>query len=102
MRAYTGVRFCSWIMAHESNPGHSRNNSKRFRFNDRRTPMTRYLKYIPCKLAALLMPALLLLPLAGCSGESNTTPGTSAEIRLQRAGATFPNPLYQKWFSEYN
>jgi phosphate transport system substrate-binding protein len=24
------------------------------------------------------------------------------EVRLQGAGATFPNPIYQKWFSEYN
>jgi phosphate transport system substrate-binding protein len=30
-----------------------------------------------------------------CSG------GSSSEIRLQGAGATFPNPLYQKWLSEY-
>ena len=24
------------------------------------------------------------------------------EVRLQGAGATLPNPIYQKWFSEYN
>jgi phosphate transport system substrate-binding protein len=24
------------------------------------------------------------------------------EVRLQGAGATFPNPIYQKWFSEYS
>ena len=31
-----------------------------------------------------------------------TGPGTtSAPITLQGAGATFPNPLYQKWLSEY-
>jgi phosphate transport system substrate-binding protein len=39
--------------------------------------------------------ALLLVSLAafvfGCSGQ----------LRLQGAGATFPNPLYQKWLSEY-
>jgi phosphate transport system substrate-binding protein len=35
------------------------------------------------------------LSLAGCSQPSG-------EIRIQGAGATFPNPLYQKWFSEYN
>lgn len=31
-----------------------------------------------------------------CSGGSG-----GGEIRLQGAGATFPNPLYQKWLSEY-
>lgn len=28
--------------------------------------------------------------------------GSSSVVRLQGAGATFPNPLYQKWFDEYN
>jgi phosphate transport system substrate-binding protein len=27
---------------------------------------------------------------------------TGSEVRLQGAGATFPNPIYQKWFSAYN
>src|SRR5438552_4959480 len=31
-----------------------------------------------------------------CTGGSG-----GGEIRLQGAGATFPNPLYQKWLSEY-
>jgi len=26
---------------------------------------------------------------------------TGGEVRLQGAGASFPNPLYQKWLSEY-
>jgi len=34
-----------------------------------------------------------------CGG---STGGSNSEIRLQGAGATFPNPIYQKWFSEYN
>jgi len=35
-----------------------------------------------------------------CSGGSG--PGTTGgSITLQGAGATFPNPLYQKWLSEY-
>ncbi|HEY9404902.1 MAG TPA: phosphate ABC transporter substrate-binding protein PstS [Pyrinomonadaceae bacterium] len=41
---------------------------------------------------------------AACSGEraDSTTAGAGGEtIRLQGAGATFPNPLYQKWLSEY-
>src|SRR5713226_7803459 len=31
----------------------------------------------------------------GCGGNNRS------EVRLQGAGATFPNPLYQKWLSEY-
>src|SRR5437773_10944784 len=37
----------------------------------------------------------VLVALTGCGG------GAISEIRLQGAGATFPNPLYQKWVSEY-
>lgn len=50
-------------------------------------------------LMALLAVALASLPLAGCGSSSG---GSNAEVKLQGAGATFPNPLYQKWFSEYN
>lgn len=35
---------------------------------------------------------------AACGGNSSTGGG---DLRLQGAGATFPNPLYQKWVSEY-
>jgi len=54
--------------------------------------------------------ALLLVSFAalasGCSGErGGAGPGGAAPagstVRLQGAGATFPNPLYQKWLSEY-
>jgi phosphate transport system substrate-binding protein len=34
-----------------------------------------------------------------CSGGQGT--GSGSTVRLQGAGATFPNPLYQKWMSEY-
>jgi len=51
--------------------------------------------------AVLFAVTLATLPLAGCGGSG--APGSSTgEIRIQGAGATFPNPLYQKWFSEYN
>jgi phosphate transport system substrate-binding protein len=36
---------------------------------------------------------------AGCSGERGGAAGGG--VRLQGAGATLPNPLYQKWLSEY-
>src|SRR5881227_950048 len=44
---------------------------------------------------ALALISLAAFAIASCSGN----PGS--EIRLQGAGATFPNPLYQKWLSEY-
>src|SRR5580765_4620832 len=46
------------------------------------------------KFTTLGLIAALSIAVAACSGSSN-------EIRLQGAGATFPNPLYQKWLSEY-
>ena len=48
------------------------------------------------KFTALVAIAVLSITLFGCGGG-----GSSSEVRLQGAGATFPNPLYQKWISEY-
>ncbi|HYO92738.1 MAG TPA: phosphate ABC transporter substrate-binding protein PstS [Pyrinomonadaceae bacterium] len=45
----------------------------------------------------LFLISVLLLAL-GCSPNSG---GGGGAVRLQGAGATFPNPLYQKWLSEY-
>jgi phosphate transport system substrate-binding protein len=39
------------------------------------------------------------IALIGCGSTGGNTTG---EVMLQGAGATFPNPLYQKWFAEYN
>ncbi|HEV7892508.1 MAG TPA: phosphate ABC transporter substrate-binding protein PstS, partial [Pyrinomonadaceae bacterium] len=55
--------------------------------------------------AALLTISCLVFALA-CSGQGgggNAGPGgaSGGGVRLQGAGATFPNPLYQKWLSEY-
>jgi phosphate transport system substrate-binding protein len=44
----------------------------------------------------LIFIALISTAFISCGGA-----GTGREIRLQGAGATFPNPLYQKWLSEY-
>lgn len=46
---------------------------------------------------ALIFAGMAALTLAACGGNG----GSTGEIRLQGAGATFPNPLYQKWVSEY-
>src|SRR2546426_1748221 len=53
------------------------------------------LKIITRGKIALALISLAALAITSCSGN----PGS--EIRLQGAGATFPNPLYQKWVSEY-
>ncbi len=50
---------------------------------------------------ALLAVSLSALTFVGCSGTAGG-PDAGGEIRLTGAGATFPNPIYQKWFSEYN
>jgi phosphate transport system substrate-binding protein len=45
-----------------------------------------------------------LLFIIGCSGERGAgvdSESSGGATRLQGAGATFPNPLYQKWLSEY-
>ncbi|HVF89663.1 MAG TPA: phosphate ABC transporter substrate-binding protein PstS [Blastocatellia bacterium] len=50
----------------------------------------------------LLTLTLAALATVGCNGGASSSSGSTGEVRLQGAGATFPNPLYQKWFSEYN
>jgi phosphate transport system substrate-binding protein len=46
----------------------------------------------------VLMVALFAFACSGGSGPG----GAGGSIALQGAGATFPNPLYQKWLSEYS
>ncbi len=51
-----------------------------------------------------LAPVLALtLSLTGCGGsETVSTSGGGKSVSLTGAGASFPAPLYQRWFSEYN
>jgi phosphate transport system substrate-binding protein len=49
------------------------------------------------QLLALLGVLVVLLAFVAC----NPNGGGSGTVSLQGAGATFPNPLYQKWLSEY-
>jgi phosphate transport system substrate-binding protein len=57
------------------------------------------LKRINVIIVALALITIAALALAGC-GSSGTS--GSGGIKIQGAGSTFANPLYQKWFSEYN
>ena len=59
--------------------------------------MPPFLKSLRLTIATVMVTAALIG--AACSGGS--APGAGGPIALQGAGATFPNPLYQKWLSEY-
>ena len=59
----------------------------------------------------LVLTASALAMIAGCSGGSappateragGAAPGGGGGLQINGAGATFPNPIYSKWFSEYN
>jgi phosphate transport system substrate-binding protein len=57
---------------------------------------------ITARRAALAALVSLAAALAlSCGGNNNNTANNSGAVRVQGAGATFPNPLYQKWLSEY-
>src|SRR6201988_1933956 len=52
-----------------------------------------------------LIALLIALSIAGILSACNNSgggPAASSSVSLQGAGATFPNPLYQKWLSEYS
>ncbi|MHB8085611.1 MAG: phosphate ABC transporter substrate-binding protein PstS [Dehalococcoidia bacterium] len=57
-------------------------------------------------LAALVLAAAVLVscsPAAPSTAPSSTqTPAPAPSVNLTGAGATFPAPLYSKWFDEYN
>jgi phosphate transport system substrate-binding protein len=48
----------------------------------------------------VVMPGLLANMVLGVVA-AGLTSGPAQDVRLQGAGATFPNPLYQRWVSEY-
>jgi phosphate transport system substrate-binding protein len=57
---------------------------------------------------ARLFPALAIVTIAACSGSDSASgdsaspaASTSSSVALNGAGATFPYPIYSKWFSDY-
>ncbi len=50
------------------------------------------------KIKSLLLP---LFALAGCSQQADLPTSASAQMLINGAGATFPYPIYSKWFDEY-
>src|SRR5215472_15448100 len=53
------------------------------------------------RIGALAVALALAGLLAACSQES-PGPSSSGTVTLNAAGATFPYPIYSKWFSEYH
>lgn len=45
---------------------------------------------------------VMALALAGCGGSEQPGNAGGGTIQINGAGATFPNPIYSKWTSEYN
>jgi phosphate transport system substrate-binding protein len=52
-------------------------------------------------LQSIFLICLLTFATAFAACDRGGPTSTSASVSLQGAGATFPNPLYQKWLSEY-
>src|ERR1700686_1407689 len=48
------------------------------------------------------MKALRILTLALAGLSTAAAPAWAQKIQINGAGATFPYPIYSKWFSEYN
>jgi phosphate transport system substrate-binding protein len=44
---------------------------------------------------------LLFIGLAACQSNEPTSPTAGTSLTINGAGATFPNPIYSKWFDEY-
>ena len=58
---------------------------------------------IPVKKQVWLAPLLALsMGIASCGGSDTAATGDGQSVSLTGAGASFPAPLYQRWFSEYN
>jgi phosphate transport system substrate-binding protein len=54
-------------------------------------------------LAAASAVAALVLGVTACGGDqAGQAPGDAQTAQINGAGATFPYPIYSKWFSEYN
>jgi phosphate transport system substrate-binding protein len=51
-------------------------------------------------LVSTLSSTVIALALSGCGGDSGQAAATS--VKLQGAGASFPAPIYNKWFKAYN
>jgi phosphate transport system substrate-binding protein len=57
--------------------------------------------FFPRGLGAVVL-AVMALAAAACGGGQSTSGTEAPVVQINGAGATFPYPIYSKWFSEYN
>jgi phosphate transport system substrate-binding protein len=60
-------------------------------------PLLRRLKMKKLPRILLFLAAIITVSFVACSGNKSSSEG----VKLQGAGASFPAPLYQKWFKSY-
>jgi len=53
-----------------------------------------------CQRSLVAIAAIITISFISCSGNKSSSPSEGA--KLQGAGASFPAPLYQKWFKSYS
>jgi phosphate transport system substrate-binding protein len=51
--------------------------------------------------AALMLATAAVIAVIGCGGGQSTNAGGGRKSQINGAGATFPYPIYSKWFDEY-
>jgi phosphate transport system substrate-binding protein len=61
--------------------------------------LRRFVNGWPISVICVLITAIVL---AGCGAPASTEKTPARSVNLTGAGATFPAPLYTKWFDEYN
>src|SRR5262249_58411400 len=53
------------------------------------------------RLVALVVTVIFALAMIGCSANKSATAEASSTVKLQGAGASFPAPLYTRWFKSF-
>src|ERR1700704_4201933 len=60
------------------------------------------MKTSPLRHLALMVATVTLAACGGGTQQPAATQNASPTIQINGAGATFPYPIYSKWFAEYN
>src|SRR5262249_61159060 len=53
------------------------------------------------RLVAFVVTVIFALAMIGCSANKSATAEASSTVKLQGAGASFPAPLYTRWFKSF-